>query len=295
MSSSKFHIWYTYKSGLGAELIRVAPLLRRLVSLHDVCITSFHSFIYDRRFDTRLLEEELEPHWNVSEDDVGVCFYCGVRENGPASWQSMVAEAHRRGWPTIDEDLDQQDLSVYEAAANLADRLVPIAAFTDARTVLRRPARKQDFLVLNIFGGSAVEKGFANAAATRSLVSSLSKAAPNKRWVVPALPHQNLGSVVEDIGAPNISLRRFNYGDPALVELFCADAVVTVEGGGMHVAVEYGVPTLLVSSPEWIATARCFLPLTGLNSTILGNMAGANQGNLANGIAEWASLRSSVD
>jgi hypothetical protein len=288
MSSSRYHVWYNYKSGLGAELVRLAPLLKRLVGSRDVCITSFHSFLYDHRFDKHLLHEESEPNLRVPEDEVGVCFTCGLRENGPASWPSMVAEARRRGWPIIDEDLGQKNVGTYEAAARLAQRLVPTATPTVGQSVLRMPPQRHKFLILNIFGGSAVEKGIANAVATRSLVSSLGKAAPNLHWVVPALPHQGLGSVVEEAEIPNVSLMRFDYGDPALAELFWADAVVTVEGGGMHVAVEYGVPTLLVSSPEWIAATSYFLPNKGLHATILGDMAAANQEDFANGIAEWA-------
>jgi hypothetical protein len=288
MKKPRFHIWYSYKSGLGAELVRIAPLIRRLADRFDICVTSFHSFIYDRRFDAHLLNEETMPAINILDEELGVCFFCDWREDGPACWPSMAIEARHRGWPTITEDLGQPDVGVYEAAENVAERLVPRASGEETRSILRKPERRHDFLVLNIFGGSAIEKGVATPEATRSLIESLSVATPNERWVVPSLPHQQLASVVEEVNAPNVSLLQFDYGNAALSEMFYAKAVVTVEGGGLHVAVEHGVPTLLLSSPAWISATRSFLPPAHRHATVLGDMAASDQSRIAAEIADWA-------
>jgi hypothetical protein len=282
-----FHVWYSYKSGLGIELARVAPALRRLEARYDVHLKSFHSYIYRGDFRPDALIECSPPVIKVPEGQRGLCFTCEERADGPFRWPQLESEARRLGWRCVDEALAMPGSGTYGAAELLARSMS--SNYSVRRCVLRSVSRRSGAFVLNLFGGAAPQKGFSTAGGIRSIIRGIGARNTSLDWVVPALPHQRLADTVEQARVPNVRLARFD--DPRLTELFgTAPVVVTVEGGGLHVAVEYGVPTLLLSSPTWFAEVQGVLPPDNSFDLVLGNMAIDTTDDIVQRANDWVAL-----
>jgi hypothetical protein len=287
MSRSVFHIIYCYKSGLGSELARTAPVIKRMEATHQIYITSFHCFMYDRRFKLNPLAESHIPKWIARPEESGICFACDKRQNGPFAWHNLAQQAKSFGWPVLSEDIAPKEQNLYTAASWLADRLAPSDLRTAKSSVLSRGTEKPSHFVLNLFGGAAPQKGLTHPESVRSITSHLARSLPGTKWLLPVLPHQ-LPQVAAcgDLGS-NFRFIHFPYESRELAELFHCSGVVTVEGGGLHVAVEQNSPTILLSSKGWLEKVRDLLPPEIKYQTVLTELTGLDQSKAANQITDW--------
>ena len=292
MKRPVFHIVYSYRSGLGVELVRTSALIKRMEATHQICITSFHCFMYDGRFKLNPLSEADTPRWVAAVNEIGVCFDCGLRPNGPFAWRSLVAQAKAQNWLILPEEIDPGEPQLYNAASGLAHKLAPPTCLFTDNSVLSQGTLRSSHIVLNLFGGSSPEKGLAHSNSIRRLTSHLGQLLPEVTWVIPRLPHQfREGERDADFGT-RIQLVAFPYESRELTELFHCRGVVTVEGGGFHVALEQGSPTLLVSSQGWLNKVGKLLPPQDRYQTVLTDLGAADQSVAAGRIARWVkSLR----
>ena len=287
MNRPVFHLVYSYRSGLGVELARTSAAIKRMESTHQVCITSFHSFMYDGRFRLYPLSETAAPQWMACMGDTGICFSCDERPNGPFAWGSLVARAKAHGWMIIPEDIDPGEPQLYTAALNLTRRLSLALDNQTQRSILAHHAQRADHFVLNLFGGASPQKGLTHPKAVSHLTGLLGRMLPGIKWLIPRLPHQcHYGPLTPDLG-PNFQLVTFPYEDRSLTELFYCRGVVTVEGGGLHVAVEQGSPTLLRTSKSWLEAVANLLPPSGSYHVALTDLGSADQNSAAACIASW--------
>lgn len=264
-AKQQIDVWYCYKSGLGIEIARVVPLLCSMLGKYSVSYASFHTFLYNpsklNLYELTEVGSCLPPD---SDDRMrGVAFVCGSRPNGPFCDFEHEKEARRRGFLIIDEDLGFPDLPVYEAAKELALGICGTCYEIDTKLLLRRGGAHQK-IVLNIFGGSSWSKGFVSPPQIERLLRVAGELREDLRFVVPVLPHQE--HLVQRESEPNCRVQfvSYAYSDPKLTELVSgARAVVTVEGGMLHLAVAYRKPTACLIEPQWLGKVRDLLPPAG--------------------------------
>lgn len=260
MTRPLFHVWYSYKSGLGIEIARLSPLLRRLTTTHQVMLASFNAHLYEpQQVSTYMLEEHLEPIIDPLPTGPGVCFFAPPRHRGPYQCKSLLEAAQALSWPLIDEELGAPGCNVYQAAEELAAKLCPDVR-PSAQGLLQR-GEAHGAVILNLFGGASAEKGLTSPEHISELVRSLARLDPERSYIVPVMPHQTLGALVAELALPNVTAASFEPGDPRLTQLMTgAKAVATIEGGPLHVAVDAGRPTFLMSSQEWLDGVQLVLP-----------------------------------
>lgn len=264
-AKQQIDVWYCYKSGLGIEIARVVPLLSSLLGKYSVSYASFHAFLYNpSKLDLCELTEVGSCLPPDSGDRIcGVAFVCGSRPNGPFCDVEREKEARRRRFLIIDEDLGFPDLPVYEAAKKLASVIRGPCNATNTSLILRRGIAHRK-IVLNIFGGASLSKGFTSSPQIERLVRAVGELREDLRFVVPVLPHQE--HLVPRELEPNCRVQfvSYAYSDPKLTELVSgARAVVTVEGGMLHLAAAYGKPTACLIEPHWLGKVRDLLPPVG--------------------------------
>jgi hypothetical protein len=282
-----FHIVHSYRSGLGAELVRTSAVIRRMEAYFQIYITSFNWFIYDRRFKVNALSEIEAPRWVAGPNDTGICFDCGLRSNGPFAWRSLAEQAKSLGWLVLPEDIDPTEPQLYSAASRLADGLDPSGGNPSHVAVLSQGSCRAGHLVLNLFGGSAPDKGFIHRDAIFRLIGHLGQMLPEVAWIIPRLPHQWTDQAQNVAFGSNFQLVTYPYGSRELTELFHCRGVVTVEGGGLHIALEQGSPTLLLSSKSWLNNVANLLPPSNKYETVITDLSCVDQSRAAYCIAAW--------
>jgi len=264
-AKQQIDVWYCYKSGLGIEVARVVPLLSSLLGKYSVSYASFHAFLYNpSKLNLCELTEVGSCPPPDSRDRIrGVAFVCGSRPNGPFCDFEREKEAQKRGFLIIDEDLGFPDLPVYEAAKKLALGICGACDEIDTNLLLRRGGAHQK-IVLNIFGGASLSKGFTSIPQIERLVSALGEYRGDLRFIVPVLPHQEQLAPLELEPNCRVQFVSYAYSDPKLTELVSgARAVITVEGGMLHLAAAYRKPTTCLIEPQWLGKVRELLPPVG--------------------------------
>ena len=282
-----FHVWYSYKSGMGIELVRVAPLLKRLSASHRVMVASYHAHLYEpAQFSAFLLTEGSIP---VIPDDFagdGVCFFSEPRPQGPSRCDVLHRWAAAAGWQCVDETLGAPNLNCYAAAEAFAGRICPgVGPVMDSVLRRRDPV---DAVVLNLLGGASVEKGFRNAAAICGWVRKLADIAPQYRFIIPVVAHQARRFRLPEYVHPSVEVVEYPDGSSELTELLTGcRAVVTVEGGPLHLSVECRKPVLLLAEESWLSEVGQVLPSAQLYRHVVVVLAEPHEDALARDVATW--------
>lgn len=266
-----FHVWYCYKSGLGIELARVAPLLSALSRKYSVRYASFHTFLYDPRIlDLTRLAEMNSPEPELRASEPGIAFVCDARNYGPHRDIGHEFAAEKLGYPTVKENLGFSGLSTYEAAARLASNVC--GEIPEGYVSILKKGRKHSKIVLNLFGGAAPEKGFTDDRAISLFAAQISAAFGNRSFIVPVLPHQQRFLSGSRPQHGNIEFKPFRYDDERLTELVAGSpAIVTVEGGLLHLGVALQKPTVCLAEASWLNEVRELLPPRSAYHQILVN------------------------
>lgn len=239
----------------------MAPLLSTLIKKYSVSYASFHSFLFNPSIFslTQINENSCHDSQIQSCDVPGIAFVCGKRENGPFCDISLEQAAVARGYFLVDEDLGSPNLPLYDAAKNLCK--IHCGKYDFINPEIFRAGQSHQSIVLNIFGGSCLSKGFTNQKQIVCLVNLLNKFYENLCFTVPVLPNQrHLVPCTQQNNSP-VKFCYFDYADHQLTELVAgAPAIITVEGGILHLAVAYGKPTFCLIEPEWFDKVSDLLP-----------------------------------
>lgn len=253
-------MWYCYKSGLGIEIARTRRLLGKLAVTYSVSYASFHGFLYDESaMAVRDLSEGGPAKPTVGEPNrLGIAFVCGERPGGPFRDAALEKEARARGYLIVGEDLGSPHLPTYQAAQNLSLR---ICGRCETEISVLRRADDNDSVVLNLFGGATLSKGLCRSEQICQLVSALNSLCKTQHFVVPVLPHQEHLIPREAPSGSTVSFARFDYSDFRLTELVAgAKAIVTVEGGMLHLSVAYAKRVACLIESAWLAKVEDLLP-----------------------------------
>ncbi len=287
MSKPLFHVWYAYKSGLGIEIARVAPLLKRLLASHQVVVATYHAHVYNPSLlGTYRLSEHLTPHVPDDFSGQGICLFSRPRDRGPHRCDPLHAWAEQHGWPCVDESLGYNRLNVYAAAELLAAKHC-FSGPTAVASILRRGSR-QSTVMLNVLGGAALEKGFRSADEIRGWVTRLADATPDVRFVIPILPYQKRRFELAGNWHPSVRVQEFSADSYELTELLTGSrAVVTVEGGPLHLAVEAGQPVLVLAETTWMRDVDDVLPPPDRYTWLPVDLCRPDAEAVAHGVADW--------
>ena len=283
----KINIAYCYKSGMGIEIARIGAWLAAIPLNYDSTIYSFHHYIYDSET-IRVCPLSEGSHEDVvlENADEGIAFYCTQRQDGPFLACAIEEAARLRGYRMILEDAD--DTNVYRASlAQISDYGLGKG---DDRGFLKK-SEPHNRLILNIFGGASLFKGFSDGKTAESIVRAIATTFPEREFVIPCLPHQKNILTEEMIReVANLSLQYFNYEEDKLTRLAAGcPGIITVEGGMLHLGVAYRKPVVCLIEKKWMQTVKSKLPLDhGVRYEFL-NLSAPQLGPLLKSIGDWIS------
>ncbi|NBT48179.1 MAG: hypothetical protein EBT07_10280 [Actinobacteria bacterium] len=258
---TRFDVWYCYKSGLGIEVARVAPLLGSLVQRYTVSFESFHASLYHplKLIPKQISETNLTPPPSHPGHGDGIAFVCDKRIRGPFCDTKREKEAKKRGYLIVREDLGFPKIPLYEAAKRLAWKVCGKCKEVDFNILT--PGVAHGTLILNLFGGSSLVKGLRTQQQVERLLKALHKLGDGLQFLVPVLPHQK-GLVPANL-PPRCPVRfvACGYLDPQLtVKVAGSPLIITVEGGMLHLAAAYRKPTICLLEKHWFDKVRDLLP-----------------------------------
>ena len=255
---------FAFKGGVGDELLRLGPLLGRSVGRHGVALWTFHPTLYDPSLICLYaLDEIAVPKFPQVRDGTRICFYARSRTNGPYRCQSLEYWARGNDWTMIDEIFGQPlpTVPLWRGADELARGLnLSVADYSPA---FLRHDEPNNYYLVNLFGGCDPIKGLTCIESVRALLTKLAVSLPDTAFLVPVRPNQRSRMCLHNL-PPNIAVQSFEYEDGRLTEIATgARAIVSVEGGMVHLGCCAGIPTLVLTSPEWYASVAGVMPGDG--------------------------------
>lgn len=244
-----------YQWGIGDELAHLGYLINRLIEGDwGVTIYTFHEHLYRHpRIEAQRWPEAVDEGWTPPAATLGVCVYAKT-PNLPLEFDRsplVAGPCKEAGWVMLDEHmsgLESERQGSYDFGRALAVKC-GVGAAPPPFHFLGREAH--DDILLNLFGGGDLKKGMDTVSGWRTAYAVAARM-PQKAFAIVRLPHQAPPPDELGVAPVNLWIWSCEYGDPRVTALYIgAPALVTVEGGGYHLAYASDIPAMLVTSEAW--------------------------------------------